>query len=383
MVAENEFDKRLETLRRKAEARLLELEAEMGSQGAENPLRLLHELHVHQIELEMQNEELRDTQSALVKSRDRYLELYHQAPVGYVVTDSAGMILQANQTVGQMLDEDLSALLNRPLSQVIHEADQAIFFSRFRAFYNNPTDKFMEVRMRRRDGSVIHIKLEGRRMDNAGALALKHDRSGLLFITISDVSQQKSAEVAILRAKRQWEQTFDAVPDLIAIIDEKSDIVRVNQALAKRLGVSPQACVGKSCHDIFGDSCRPPTDCPHRRYLASGRPNQTEEYNRQLNGHFITTVTPFNTDDNRSSWCIHISHDITDRKLAERELLKLRNLESIGTLAGGIAHDFNNILTALVGNVELAALNIVHGDKARSFLDGALASAFKADWRIR
>jgi PAS domain S-box-containing protein len=377
MVAESEFDKRLETLRRKAETRLLKLEADMDTEGLADPRRLLHELHVHQIELELQNEELRDAHTALERSRDRYMELYHHAPVGYVVTDSAGMILQANQTVGQMLDEALSALLDRPLSHLIHEADQPIFFSRFKAFYNNPTDKRMEVRMLRKDRSVVHIKLEGRRMDDSGALALKHDRSGLLFITISDVSQQKMAEKAILRAKRQWEQTFDAVPDLIAIIDEQSNIVRVNQALAKRLGVSPQACVGKACHDIFCDDGLPSTDCPHRRFLASGRPNQTEGYSKKLKGHFITTVTPFNTNDNRSSWCIHISHDVTDRKRIEQELLKLRNLESIGTLAGGIAHDFNNILTALVGNIELAALNLPEGDNTRSFLDGALRSAFK------
>jgi PAS domain S-box-containing protein len=377
MSADNEFDQRLEDLRRKAEARLVDSDLEATLAAGGQMQRLLHDLHVHQIELELQNEELRAAQRELQHSRDRYLELYHNAPVGYVVTDSAGMILQANQTFGHLLDQDLAGVLRKPLAGMIHADDQAVFLSRFRAFYNNPRNKRLEVRMIRRDRSVVHTQLAGRRIDPPGDSVPGDDLPERLLITISDITGQKLAERAIIRAKTQWEQTFDAVPDLIAIINERSDIVRVNRALARRLGVTPQACVGRKCYDLLHERRERPAGCPHQRLLADGRPGKTEAFNRKLGGHFITTVAPFNTDEEGARWCIHISHDITDRKRAERELLKSRNLESIGTLAGGMAHDFNNILTALVGNIEMLKLHLVNNEKALPFLDGAMEAAFK------
>ncbi|HSM75777.1 MAG TPA: ATP-binding protein [Desulfobacterales bacterium] len=377
MSAEKEFDRRLEDLRRKAEARLVDASFDQAFTAGGHMQRLLHDLHVHQIELEMQNEELRAAQGELQHARDRYLELYHNAPVGYVVTDSAGMILQANQTFGHLLDQDLAGVLRKPLAGMIHADDQAVFLSRFRAFYKNPLNKRLEVRMTRKDRSVVHTQLAGRRIAPPGDSVPGDDPPGRLLLTISDITAQKLAERAIIRAKTQWEQTFDAVPDLIAIINERSDIVRVNRALARRLGLTPQACVGRKCYHVLHERGQRPAGCPHQRLLTSGRPGKTETFNRKLGGHFITTVAPFNNDEEGARWCIHISHDITDRKRVERELLKSRNLESIGTLAGGMAHDFNNILTALVGNIEMLKLHLVENEKAQPFLDGAMAATFK------
>lgn len=376
MNNETVFRQRLDALRRKAEEQLAGSEAAQWEADVQ-PHRLLHELHVHQIELEMQNEDLRETQHSLERSRDRYLELYHQAPLGYVVADSAGMILQANQTFSHMLDEALADLVHRPLSDLIHPPDRSVFFSRFRAFHKDPTDKRLEVRLKK-DRTLVDVKLEGRRIQESALLSEQYDRNDLLFITISDIRRRKAAEKAIIRAKSQWEQTFDAVPDLIAIIDEQAAVVRVNQALATRLGVTPAACVGKSYEELFYNDQGAPTDCPYRRMRESGRLIQTEAFNRTLNGHFITTATPFNNDHLQAGWCILVLNDISDRKQAEKELLKLRNLESIGTLAGGIAHDFNNILTSLVGNIELAKLNCHNAQKALSHLDQAIESAFRA-----
>jgi two-component system cell cycle sensor histidine kinase/response regulator CckA len=109
MTIERDINNQIEDLRRKAEAQIAAFEGGTNLEVDATSQRLLHDLHVHQIELEMQNEELRGAQHEIEQSRDRYLDLYNHAPVGYVVTDSAGMILQSNQTFGHMLDEECLA----------------------------------------------------------------------------------------------------------------------------------------------------------------------------------------------------------------------------------------------------------------------------------
>ena len=377
-TAEPDANKKRADLRIKAETRLATMWWDDDPEVNPHARRLLHELHVHQIELEMQNEELREAQRELEVSRDRYLELFHHAPVGYVVTDADAMMLQANQTFANMLDTSLADLLDQPISRLIHPADQALFFSRFRAFFNNPDGKHLELRLVKRDRTVFHTSMSGRRIDGRDSSASPDERRDRLFITISDVTRQKNNARAVMRAKTQWEQTFDAVPDLIAIIDDKSTVVRVNRALADRLGLTPAACVGKKCFDILHEDREPPPNCPHRTFLKTGRTSRTEHFNRKLNGHFIFTISPFQADGQTANWCVHVAHDITDHKRAETERLKLRNLESIGTLAGGIAHDFNNILTAIVGNIEMIEISLAHVEKRRYFAGTALRNCFKA-----
>ncbi len=378
MTSESEFSKKRTRLRTRAETRLAAMAWDNDPEMNPRTRRLLHELHVHQIELEMQNEELREAQRDLEMSRDRYLELFHHAPVGYVVTDADAMVLQANQTFAHMLDESLTDLLHQPISGLIHPEDRDLFFARFKAFYNTPEGKHLELRLVKRDRSVFFTSMAGRRIGGRESSASPDDRRDRLFITISDITRQKENERAVMRAKTQWEQTFDAVPDLIAIIDHKSTIVRVNRSLADRLGLEPSACVGKKCFEILHENREPPPNCPHRTFLKTGRSSRKEHFNRKLNGHFIFTVSSFNAGGQAADWCVHVAHDITDRKRAETERLKLRNLESIGTLAGGIAHDFNNILTAIVGNIEMIEISLAQFEKRRFFADTALKNCFKA-----
>jgi PAS domain S-box-containing protein len=341
--------------------------------------RLLHKLNVHQIELELENKALREAQRQLERSRDRYRQLYDHATVGYIAVNSAGSILQANQTLDLMLGRDRADMLHKPLADLIHESDRDILLARYQAFYRRPAGKKFEIRMLKADGTAIYTELEGRRIDLSADPATPRGRSGNLLISISDITHRKTAEQAIIRAKNQWEQTFDAVSDPIAIIDEKFDIVRVNMALAKRIGVTPQECVGKKCYQVLHARNAPAEECPHLQFNDKRIPVQAEVFNARLNGHFITTITPFNASTREGRrWSIHVFHDISDRKRAERELLKARNLESIGTLAGGIAHDFNNILTGLMGHIDLAKLRIDNPESAGQHLDKSLRACYRA-----
>ena len=95
--------------------------------------RLLHELRVHQAELEMQNEQLRAAELELVASRDRYQALYEQAPVGYVTLDATGRILNANITLCQRIGRERRWLIGCPLSSLMSESDADVFHLHLRA----------------------------------------------------------------------------------------------------------------------------------------------------------------------------------------------------------------------------------------------------------
>lgn len=119
-------------MRRRAEDMALEKLAQLPQSlqvlSPEEMQQLMHELAVHQIELEMQNDELRRVQLELEASRARYFDLYDLAPVGYITVSDAGVILEANLTAATLLGVPRSALVKRPISRFIVKSQQDIYY---------------------------------------------------------------------------------------------------------------------------------------------------------------------------------------------------------------------------------------------------------------
>jgi two-component system cell cycle sensor histidine kinase/response regulator CckA len=180
---------------------------EKAAQSPQNPAELspeqiqqtLHELRVHQIELEMQNEELRQSQSDLCASKTRYFDLYDLAPIGYCTLGETGVILEANLTAATMLGAVRGALVNQPLTKFILKEDQDIYYHHRKQLLESEVTKVWELRMVKQDGAVFWAGL------NAAAV---QDENGATFcrVVLSDITGRKKADEEHLKYEQQLQR---------------------------------------------------------------------------------------------------------------------------------------------------------------------------------
>jgi len=187
-------------LRRQAEEKLrqedpLVPESLLGLSPEEISQRL-HELRVHQIELEMQNEELRRTQEELGDSRARYFDLYDLAPVGYVTLSETGLILETNLTAATLLCKARNELVKWPVSNFILTEDQDIYYRHQKQLFETGESQTCELRMVRPEEPPFWVRLD------ATAVQGK-DGSLTCRVVIVDITERKETEKVLLQSEER------------------------------------------------------------------------------------------------------------------------------------------------------------------------------------
>lgn len=147
----------------------------------------IHELHVHKIELQMQNEALYKAQEELNDTKMRYFELYNMAPVGYCTLNSGGLILEANLASSQMLGVLRSHLQERPLSDFIYEEDQDIYYLFRKQVEAAHEQQTCELRMCNSEGKIFWVEIIASSEQRAEEALMRR----LVFI---DISERKTIE---------------------------------------------------------------------------------------------------------------------------------------------------------------------------------------------
>lgn len=174
-------------LRRLAEEKAARVPEDLAAVPPAQFQQTLYELRVHQIELELQNEELRTAQAELDAMQARYFDLYDQAPVGYVTVSENGQILEANLTAASLLETARRTLVKKPLSRFILQEDQNIYYLHHTRLLTTETPQVFELRMLKKAGQPCWVRLD---------TTVAHDMHGVPVcrVTLSDITARKQTE---------------------------------------------------------------------------------------------------------------------------------------------------------------------------------------------
>ncbi|MBE0620882.1 MAG: response regulator [Burkholderiales bacterium] len=177
--------------------------------SAEETQLMLHELRVHQIELEMQNEELRRAQLELEAVRASYFDLYDLAPVGYCSVSEPGLVLQANLTAANLLGVVRGALVRQPLSRFILKDDQDVYYLMRKQLLATGAPQACELRMLKTDATPIWVHL-------AATVVRDAEGAPVLRVVLGDITERKQAEAAhnMLEARMHESQKMEALGTL-------------------------------------------------------------------------------------------------------------------------------------------------------------------------
>ena len=300
---------------------------------------MLQELQIHQIELEMQNEQLRQTQGELEAALTRYADFYDFAPVAYLTLDERGLILEANLTAAIMLGVERSRLLQQPVTKYIVREDRSIYFRNRQKLFETQGPQHYELRMVRQDGAWFWAGI-------ATIATLASNKTRLCKATISDITERKRAEEA-------FQVLVNHAPMGIFIVQD-GKFQMVNPGFEKITGYTAAELLGR-------DSLR--LVSPDYRKMV--RENAVQMLKGELD---LPYEFPIITKSGETRWVMEkvtstiyqgkratlgYFLDITERKSLEDQFLQAQKMEAVGRLAGGVAHDFNNLLMVIMGYGEL------------------------------
>jgi len=319
-------------LRRQAEAILRERASQASSAGilfpAEDALRVLHELSVHQIELEMQNEELQRTLQEVETGRERYSNFYDLSPVGFCSLSNQGMILEVNLTLAGMLGRPRSELVGQSYSRYILREHLDVFRSHFRQLFETSAPQAYDLQMVNADGSVFWAHL-------APTIIKNNDELKVCRLVVSDITERKEAEEASKESEHKYRTLFETLTEGVALHEVVKNengeirdyrILDVNPAFQRHTGLDPVSARGKLATELY-DAPIPPYLEEYTSVVLTGKPCAFETFFPPLEKHFRISV--FSTNPMQFAT---VFEDITEQKETEKTLR--------------MAHQFNELILA-------------------------------------
>ncbi len=316
----------------------------------ENNRIILEQLRIQQIELEMQNEELRRVQAELEASHARFFDLYEMAPVGYVTVDASGAIVQSNLRAAALFGKTKVELQRRRFAEWTAGGDSDVYHLTYNLLLKTGEPQVCELKFRRAGGTHFWARLEMNLTRNPGA-----EREHLCLIVIVDISERKLAQ-----------ECFDAFmshsPLGTAILDEDGEYVDVNPAMMRHTERSKSGWVGRSISEVWPAGVRERLKRQHAQVLSTNQPASGMETLPMGNQSRTEEVIYFPFQGPRGKRLVGcITFDMTERlrletalREANRQLAAEKEIAEESTRAksrflSAMSHEIRTPLNGVIG----------------------------------
>ncbi len=308
-------------LRLRAEEVVHNQRVDVAKLSTDDIQHLVHELQVHQIELEMQNEELRRSQLQLKKSRDRYINLYNFAPMGYFTVDEKGLILEANLTGATMLGIQKNSLLKESFFRFVAKDDEDTFYLHCKQVLKTQTRQACELKMKRKDEVPFDVRLES---------MVGQDDQGMfshLRVAAIDITPRVAAEKVLRESEERFRALVES-PHIAIGISKQGNSVYVNQAFLDTFGYDDLSEVQNTpiLKYIARHRHQEVIEMVRKRERGATVPDGYETIGQRKDGsHFPLYVQSCRIVLPDGPALVGFFADITERKWAEEELKKYRS----------------------------------------------------------
>lgn len=374
-----------EDLRRRALDLLGGEELEGFQRMSEPDVRALaHELRVHRVELEMQNDELRRALLERDEALDKYADLYDFAPIGLLAFDMEGRILEANLTAAALLSVFRGALVGSTLQSLLVPESLPVFDRFRRAIVATGEKRSCDLEVLAPNGRRIFIRVDGL------AFAPGSEDDGRIRAALSDISESREMERALRENEEHFRSVVENAGDAIITVDATGAVVLWNKAAARMFGHSFEEMRGRSLEAIMPEGLTSLHAAGMRRVASSGpsRAAGTTVEHVGVRGdgtEFPVELTLARWNTASGEFFTGIVRDLSERRRAEEEHERLQDqlrqalkMEAVGRLAGGVAHDMNNMLTPILGYAEMLVEDTPNEDPRRADVEEIAAAASRA-----
>ena len=309
-----------EDLRHHAETKLKANTANIDPENLSSVeiLRLVHELQVHQIELEMQNEELHKVQTELQQSQAEYISLYEHAPVGYLTLNTKNVILAANVTAARLLGCTKSDLIDHSLSELIEAEDQDIYYLHCQQLLQGKEHHTCELHVLTHDNNKSVISLES-------TLLRDDSNEPLQFRTvISDITQRKHTETELQYSRLHLQAIIDTATNAIITINSQGIVQIYNTAAETMFGYLAEEIIGHNINKLMPSPYREAHNTYLANYLQNRKANgiglQREVQGQRKDGSIFPLAISLGTfQQDSQQFFTGILQDISERKHQEQQ----------------------------------------------------------------